>query len=353
MIPFIKPILPSIKRCETKIQQIYEKRYFSNNGYFVKELEHGLQQFLKSQRDIVIVNNATIGLILALQALDIKKKVLVPSFTFIATIQAIEFCNLEYEFIDIDNYWTIDANIVENKIKTGEYDAIMAVNSLGNPCDIYKLEKLATDYNVKLIFDSASCISASYNNIPIGNFGDIEVFSLHATKCLPVGEGGFMSIKNKDIAKKIRRMKNFGFNEDRIAVDKGFNAKMPEILAIIGIEALKDLPQHIKNRQLYVGYYKDLLKNYVEFQKIRDNCQHGYQILSILVNDSELAIKKMEDNGIQLKKYYNPSAHCHLTCKKDILLPMTDYVSNHVISLPLYSVMEYETINIICKNLMF
>lgn len=351
-IPFLKPILPSVERYQQHINKMHENGWFSNNGEFVQQFERDLQEYLQTSREIVVVSSATLGLIIAIKGLEIKKKVLVPSFTFASTVGAIQWCGLEHEYIDIDDYWCMDPLLIEEKLQTGEYDAIIPVHALGVPCAIKEFEQLAQKYNVKLLFDSASGIGATYNNRRIGNFGDIEVFSLHATKCLPIGEGGFLSIRDYKVAQTIRQLKNFGFTNDRMAYMNGINAKMPEIEAAIGIEALKDVKQHMRNRQKYVKQYQELIGDIVEFQKVRPESEHGYQILGVIApSDGNVVMQEMITRGIQVRQYYTPPVHLHPAYSRDVVLPNTMNVSKHIISLPLYSIMDDITIEIVCKNL--
>jgi len=343
VIPFLKPILPSTERLIPYLKKIEENGYYSNNGQFVQQFEKDLQTYLQTDRDIVVVNNGTMGLALALKALGVEsgKYVMIPSFTFAATASVCRFP----DYVDIEpDCWCMDP------LQVKDCGAIIPVDALGNPCDKEKFEAFGNHYEVPVIFDSASSIGATYNGKRVGNFGDIEVFSLHATKCLPVGEGGFLSIRDPEVAHRVRMLKNFGFDNDRVAHIEGTNAKMPEILAAIGIEALKDLPQHMANRQRYVKMYMERLDKLV-FQKVRPGCQHGYQILSVLVRDAEGVVEEMRQRGIQVRRYYSPPLHQQPAYRSRQYLPITEGIANAVINLPLYSIMEEATIDFVCKNL--
>lgn len=350
MIPFIKPALPSPERYYDKIGQMYQSNWYSNGGPFVKQFEQELKTYLQTDRHIIVVSNATLGLILALKGLQITGKVLLPSFTFAATVAAVQWCDLDFEYVDInEGTWCIDPDIVEQKLKQEKYGAIMPVHALGNPCDIERFEELGRKHNVKIIFDAASAIGATYDNQRVGNFGDIEVFSLHATKCLPIGEGGFLSVKDIKVAKKIRTLMNFGLDYGTVN-QNGINAKMPEILAIVGIEALKDLPQHMKNRREYVKQYKKQLGGMV-YQVVGTKAEHGLQILNILHNNAEKVVEQMFERGIQVRRYYSPPLHCHPAYKHSITLPVTEKIASKVVSLPLHSIMDNHIIKTISKAL--
>lgn len=328
---------------------MYRAGWFSNDGPLVQLFEQQLRDYLKTEREIVVVSNATIGLMLALKGLQVQGKVLVPSFTFAATIAAIDWCRLDWEFVDIDSYWSVDIDLIEEKLQSDKYGAIMPVHIFGAPCDVLRFQKLADKYKVKLIFDAAGAIGSSAYGKMIGNFGDIEVFSLHATKILPVGEGGFLSIKDKEVAERIRQLKNFGFIE-RVSQKVGLNGKMPEIMAAIGIEALKNLDQHLHNRGKYVKRYKTLLGNKVEYQKIQIQSIPNNQCFSVLVNQADTVVEEMAIQGIQVRQYFSP-VHKHPAYKSDIDLPKTTRVAQNIINLPLYSIMDDEIIENVSKKL--
>lgn len=342
MIPFLKPIFPSPDRWLPHIHQIYDNGWFSNNGKFIQQFEKELQKYLVTEREVVVVSSATLGLILTMKALDIQGVVLVPSFTFAATIGAIEWAGLEYEYIDIDKYWCMDAQLVEERLKQGGVGAIMPVHMFGMPCDITAYERLAHDYGVRLIFDAAPAMGSKYQGRHIGNFGDAEIFSLHATKVLPVGEGGVITVRSLGIARKIRQLVNFGLNEDRKAAYNGLNVKMAEIPAAIGIEALKDLETHVHNRQKYVKRYKELLPDQC-FQPVRKKCRSSNQILGFRTSKGEDMVQYLGFCDIQLRQYFSP-VHTHPAYKKDIVLPKTELLSYEIVNLPLYSVMDDNTI---------
>lgn len=352
MIPFLKPILPSVERYQKHINLMHEQGWFTNNGPFVQQFEKDLQEYLQTNREIVAVSNGTTALIAALKGLGIKGAVLVPSFTFVATISAVEWCGLPYEYVDIKpDTWCICPVELEKKLVTGKYEAIMPVHTLGNPCAITEITELAKKYNVKVIYDAASAIGASYSGRRIGTFGDAEVFSLHATKCLPIGEGGFVAVKNYEVAQHIRQFINFGFNEERSATILGLNGKLPEVAAAIGIEALQDLKQHIRNREQYVRLYKKMLSGVVEFQAVEPGAKHGMQIFSVLVDDALRVEQEMQKRGIQVRRYYSPAVHTQPAHQHEVVLLNTTDVVNRVLSLPLYSIMDEYLIEHIVSQL--
>lgn len=351
-IPFLKPTLPSAERYHKHINAMHDHGWFSNNGPLVQRFERDLQEYLQTHREVIAVSNATIGLILALRALQTQGTVLIPSFTFAATAGAVQWAGLSCEYVDIDNTWCMDPANLEKCLKNKKYAAVMPVHTQGNPCNIKQIEDLCRQYSTPLIFDAASGIGASYNDQRIGNFGDMEVFSLHATKCLPVGEGGFIAVKDKQMANKIRQLQNFGFSSKRSAELDGTNAKMSELTAAVGIEALQDLKQHMRNRRKYAALYKKELKGVVDFQPECPNGEHGLQILSgTTCKPGEEVERLMAARGVQVRRYYSPPVHQHPAYAQQVSLPNTTKLASNVVSLPLYSIMDDNTIEYVCQSL--
>jgi len=345
-IHLVKTIMPSVDSYLNDIKEIETNYRFTNNGFYVQKFEEELKKYLETDREVIVTSSGTTALQLAIKSLDLKK-VLVPSFTFVATINALELCNVEYDYVDIDvETWCIDVNEVIAKLSSGNYDAILPVNVFGNLCNIDALEVIANKYNVKLLFDSAGCMGGEYKGKKVGNFGDIEIFSLHATKSLPVGEGGFLSVKSKEVADKIRLIKNFGLDSNNEAVVKGLNGKMPEILACIGIKGLENLDNYVLNRKKYVEYYKNNLN--LKFQKFVGD--PTLQILGVLIDDKKEFIDYMVSHNIEIREYFMP-VHLQKAYKRDIYLKNTEDIYKKIINIPLHSEMSLEMITFVCDKI--
>lgn len=351
MIRYIKPTFPPLDECVDHFNQIYNNGHFTNNGPFVQRLERLLGNYLGTDRNIIMVNNATSGLLLAIKALSLEgKEILVPSFTFPATVGVIKWVGAKYRYIDINiDTYCIDESLIEDELSNNDnIEAIMAVNCFGNVCNINEIKKIARNYDVKIIYDSAPALGSEINNKKIGNFGDIEVFSLHATKILPIGEGGFLSVKDKEIARKLREMKNFGFDDQKNIISDGLNFKLSEFHAVLGIIGLKHLGTYVSNRRKYVKIYQEGLKDieHIKFQKT-NNCESSYQGLTIRVDN--LHRDKLFDyltiNEIECKKYFDVPLHKTSVYRAEGMLDKeslinTEKLSSQVLSLPLYSVMD-------------
>ena len=220
------------------------------------------------------------------------------------------------------------------------------------------------EQNIKLIFDSSHAFGAYYDNKSIGNFGDIEVFSTHATKMVMTGEGGIISSRNKDIISKIKQLRNFGFSEEDIGHQDteicGTNAKMQEFSAILGLWSIKQINENIKNRELLAERYLKNLEgiNGIFFQKTIPNTKRIYQFFSILIgkdfglNRDNLAYR-LEYDGIETKKYFYLPLHKNTYYKKDnnCVLSNTEFVSDNILCLPFYSHMTIEEVDIVCGSI--
>lgn len=346
-IPFLKPTFPPIYSYAADFYKIYQNGHFTNNGPYVRRFENELKQYLGCANTPVMVNNATTGLIVAFKSLGLPvgSKVIVPSFTFAATIQALLWCGLEPLYCDI-NLETYNISIGDIIVLLSQHEdvsAICAVNCFGNPAEIISLEALATHNGIKLIFDSAGAIGSYYRGTKIGCFGDAEVFSLHATKLLPVGEGGFVTFKDSDALAHSRKMIDFGFNGDRSAEILGFNGKMNEFSAAIGLKSLDKLDAAVKSRNVIVDNYKNFFDDIkeVSFQKVDQ--YSSYQILGIrcanaMVRSSLKA--HLANNDILTREYFNPPCHKQPFLEREVNLDNTERLACRTLSLPIWDTMN-------------
>lgn len=245
-----------------RLRGILESRWLTNDGPVLQEFEHRLGQELGA-RNCVVVANATLGLMLALKALGIDKgEVILPAFTFIATAHAIAWQGLTPVFSDIDrNSYQIDPEEVVALI-TPNTKAIVGVHLFGAECDLGALESIARRHGLKLLFDAAHSVGCSPSARPVGSFGDVSVFSLHATKILNSFEGGAITTDDDKLAATLRLMRSFGFSDYDHVDCLGMNAKLTEPAAAMGLISLDALPRFIEanrtNYQAYVSGLSDL-----------------------------------------------------------------------------------------------
>lgn len=352
-----KPSLPAFGAIVDKLSYMYDTARLSNNARFVTEFEASICERLQV-RNCITMCNGTLTLILALKSLGLKGKVVVPSFTFCATVHAVVWAGLEPVFADIDaNTFNITPQTVE-AVLSSDVAAVMPVHAFGNPCDIAGFESLAKKHRIKLLFDSAQAFGSEYHGKPLGSFGDMESFSVHATKILPTGEGGLITTNNDDLAEYLRSARNFGFSDGQDCIMPGINAKMAEFPAVMGIEGLKILDKALARRQKLVERYRGWLLGIpgIKLQSPSPTANLSWQNLAMVLDESVFGLSRdhlsaaLKAENIFGREYFYPpvhrmSAYAQMGSER---LPNTDWLSDRVLCLPLYSDMPVRTVDKIC-----
>ncbi len=358
-IPIYKPFCPKVKDLEEKFSEIFLSGQITN-GKYVEEFEKRICEYLNVPY-AVCVSSCTLGIILTLKALNIEKgNFIVPSFTFPATVSALLWNNIEPKFVDIDaetfniNIEEIEKNIDENT------KGVLAVHVYGNACEVEELERISKKYNLYLIFDSAHAFGGKYKDKFLGNFGDAEIFSLSPTKTLVAGEGGVITTKNKELAHKLKILRNYGDPGTNNFEYLGLNARMSELHAILGLYSLKRVEEEIKRRKEIAEIYMENLKDIpgISFQKVKEYVRNTYKDFSFIVNEREFGLKRdeikiaLEKENIQIKRYFYPPVHKQkflFERFKNLNLPVTERISESVISLPIFYSLKDEEIIKICE----
>ena len=235
-----------------------DRRWLTNSGPIVQEFERRLADFLGVKHCIAICN-ATIALEIAIRALGLTGEVIVPSFTFVATAHCLQWLGLKPVFCDVDpETHNLDAEQIERLI-TPQTSGILPVHLWGRPCDIEQLDEIACRHKLALIFDAAHAFGCSHKGRMIGSFGDVEVFSFHATKFFNTFEGGAATTDDDDLAEKMRLMRNFGFAGYDEVNSVGTNGKMAEVAAAMGLSSLARLEEFISTNKLNYESYRSSL----------------------------------------------------------------------------------------------
>ncbi len=358
-IPITRPFCPAVEDVEMKFSEIFSTGQITN-GKYVREFEQRICEYLNVPH-AVCVSSCTLGIILTLKALDIKNgNFIVPSFTFPATINALLWNNIEPRFVDIDpetfniNPEEIEKNIDENT------RGILAVHIYGTACDVEGLERIAKKYNLYLIFDSAHGFGGKYKNKFLGNFGDAEIFSLSPTKTVVAGEGGVITTRDKGLAEKLRILRNYGDPGTNNFEYLGLNSRMSELHAILGLYSLKRVEEEVERRNEIAEIYMENLKDIpgISFQKVKNYVRSTYKDFSFIVNESKFGLKRdeikfaLEKENIQIKRYFYPPVHRQKFLSerfKNISLPITEKISENVISLPIFYSLRNEDVIKICE----
>lgn len=345
------------------ISDTIDRNWFTNDGPLVQELEKKLASRL-GVKHCVLVSNGTVALELALRGLDINGEVILPSFTFVATAHALSWLGIKPVFCDIDpETLCIDPKAVKSLI-TDKTAAILGVHVYGRHCDIEALERISLDYKIPIIYDAAHAIGCSFKDNMIGNFGNCEVFSFHATKVFHTLEGGAITTNDSVLAQRLRRTRNFGFPGDggESSVELGTNAKMNEFCAATGLVNLKSLEGFINTNQVNHEAYKSGLSgitgiDLLEFNKDEANNFH-YVIL--LVNESEFGCNRehlleiLHKNGILARRYFSPGCHTMQPYISDYpddgnRLGITTAIASQTLAMPTGSQLGPLEIEAICR----
>jgi len=327
-------------------------------------LEKKLKTVLKV-RNLSIFNNGTIALLTALKSLDLPmgSEVITTPFTFAATPHCISWNALKPVFCDIEpNTMTIDAKKIENLI-TDDTSAILPVHVYGFPCNVKKIDEIAKKHDLKVIYDGAHTFSTEINGRGIGTFGDITMFSFHATKLFNTLEGGCLTYKNDELKEKIYNLRNFGIKNEEEVVDIGINGKMNEIQASIGLLNLKlfkkEQIRRTKIKNLFIEQLKDIEN--LTILKMPENATDSCQYFPILIEDNfpltrDQIYENLKKYNIFTRKYfyplcsdYEPYKNFESSSKSN--LPVANDIKNKVLCLPYYGNLENKIIINICDIL--
>lgn len=352
-IPFIKPSFPEEHEIAKDYSQIVDSNWFTNFGPYEQEFRARLEEYVGNDVKAVTFNNATIGLLAAIEGLigrgNGKEYIAMPSFTFIAGAQAIIWAGYKPYFVDIDSKsLQMDVNNLENVIDEVKGVLFCNVFGIGNP-DMEAIEEIATKNSKPLVVDSAAGFGSKYiDGTFLGNKGDCEVFSFHATKPFAIGEGGAILTKDIELAKRLKKITNFGFGDSRDAEELGFNGKLQEFNAAIGILQLKKLDAKIASRQDTYSQYASFLEN-LGFKAI-DNAENSSLGFAPFVCPEAIGrnglVRYLNINGIQAREYYNPPIHrqSYFVSNRnqwaDSGLDNTENVCDNIFSLPIHDDMR-------------
>ncbi len=309
------PNIGNRARLLARIHDALDRRWLTNDGPYVQEFENRLGDYL-GVKHCVAVCNATIGLEIAVRALDLTGEAIVPSFTFPATVHALAWQGVTPVFCDVDPAThTLDPAAVERLVGP-RTTGILGVHVWGNPCDVDALGDVANRHGLKLLFDAAHALGCSHSGRRVGNFGDAEVFSFHATKFVNAGEGGAVVTNDDELAARLRRLRNFGL-EDTAVADLGTNGKMCEFSAAMGLTSLESEDAFIdRNRTNFAAYERALAGvRGLRLLTARSLDRRNYQYIVVDVDSRAAGVTRdqllaaLHNENILAKKYFSPGCH--------------------------------------------
>lgn len=309
---------PTISSLEKQyVNDCLNSGWISSRGKYVKKFEKAFAKFNKTKYASTTCNG-TVSLHLILLALNIKKndEIIVPNFTYVATSNTVLYVGANPIFVDCDvETYNIDTNKIKEKI-TKKTKAILVVHLYGNPCNMDAISLIAKKYNLYIIEDAAEAHGAIYKKKPTGSLGNIASFSFFANKTMTTGEGGMITLNSKKIYDKINILKNQGqFPKDKKYFHQilGYNYRMTNIQAAIGLAQLKKINQFVKKKRLINKWYKQYLSiaikgGIIEFQKKTPNSKPSYWMNAITINEYKVnyIADKLKKYKIETRPFFTP-----------------------------------------------
>lgn len=338
MINVTKTFLPSIENYNSYLQRAWEKSWLTNRGELTLELEEKLKKHLDVS-NIIITNNGTIPLQIALKLFGNGGEVITTPFSYIATSAAIIWENCQPVFVDIHpDYLTIDEDKIEASI-TAKTTAILTTHVFGNPCNVIAIEKIAKKHNLKVIYDAAHSFGVKYNNQSIFNFGDVSTCSFHATKIFHSGEGGAMFCNDSELNHKLFYSHNFGHNGPLDFYGLGINAKISELQSALGLAVFDNIDIIFSERKKVVDFYNQHLDfSNLKSLKIRENTEWNYSYYPVIFDSEELLLtiqSELQKEKIIPRRYFYPSLN-KVNYINSAAMPISESIASRILCLPLY-----------------
>jgi dTDP-4-amino-4,6-dideoxygalactose transaminase len=354
-----KPFLPPLEEFCQGLSEIWETRWLTNNGPFVQRFNLELSRYFETE-NVCLFSNGTQALQIALQGMGISGEVITTPFTFVATTHALFWNKIRPVFVDIEpDYCTINPERIEAAI-TPWTTAILAVHVYGYPCKLNLLADIARRHNLKLIYDAAHAFGVKIGNTSIAHFGDLNMFSFHATKSFHSIEGGMLVFKESGLKGIFDYLKNFGFKNELEVVMPGSNAKMNEIQSVMGILVLKYFEEITVKRGKLIALYRNRLKEIPGIRLLSPlsaDVKPNHVYMPIKVDEKDFGMSR--DALYEKLKYYNVFSRryfypliCDYACYQSVFikdpLAIARQVANCILTLPVYEGLLPSEVEKIC-----
>jgi dTDP-4-amino-4,6-dideoxygalactose transaminase len=349
MINVTKTFFPPIKDYQKQVQRIWDNEWLTNRGSLLVELEEKLSEYLAlRQSKMIVMNNGTIPLQIALKLLGKGGEIITTPFSYVATTAAIVWENCSPVFVDINpDYLTIDETKIEAAI-TDKTTCILATHVFGNPCNIEAIEAIALKHNLKVIYDAAHCFGVTYKGKSIFEYGDISTCSFHATKLFHTGEGGALFAKDPELFHKCFYSHTFGHLGPLDYYGVGINGKISELQAAMGLTVLPYMELIIQERKKVVGFYISNL-NFEKIQsfQLEENTTWNYSYYPLIFESEDILIKVQQilnSNNIFPRRYFYPSLNKIEYVNGDFM-PVSESIAERIMCLPLYVGLTQKELN--------
>lgn len=360
-----RPLLPPLNKLTEKLLEIWETQRLTNNGPQHKLLEESLLKVLKAP-SLSLFNNGTIALIVACQSMRLSGEVITTPFTFAATPHVLAWNNIKPIFCDIDPVtMNIDAAKIESMI-TPQTTGILSVHVFGTPCDVVAIQDVADRYGLRVIYDAAHAFGVEIDGAGVGTFGDVSMFSFHATKLFHTAEGGALTYTDKNLKSRIDLLKNFGIKNEKEVVMPGINGKMNELQAALGLVLLDCIDEEKQKRKTLLNTYRECLSGVegVWFQEDDvPGIEPSYQYFVVRIDGKlfgcsrDKVYEEFKKYNVFTRKYFYPlcsdyTCYHHLPSAHYSNLRIAHRVAEEVLSLPLYGGLTVTDVEKICSILL-
>lgn len=348
-----QPYLPPLEEFIPYLQEIWDKKILTNGGPFHQQLEKALCDYL-GVKHLALFTNATIALVTALQALRITGEVITTPYSFVATAHSLLWNGIKPVFVDVDpNTLNLDPAKIEAAI-TPHTTAIMPVHCYGHPCDVQAIQKIADNYNLKVIYDAAHAFGVQDEGGSVLRHGDLAVLSFHATKVFNTFEGGAIICPDAKTKLRIDQLKNFGFVDEVTVVAPGINGKMSELNAAFGLLQLKHIDGALARRTEIDAAYREQLANVKGIHCLNDagETRSNHSYFPILVQPDyslsrDALYQKLKDHGIFARRYFYPlisdfPMYRSMPSARSENLPVATVKAQRVLCLPIYPALTNE-----------
>ena len=358
-----RPSAGDFEKFAAMSRSAWDRRWFTNNGPLSREFEAKLADYLDVDH-CVSMSSGTSAMAIAVAALGLSGEVIMPSFTFVSTAHVLRFAGIEPVFCEIDpDTWNLDAEKCAQAI-TPKTSAVVATHLWGRACDVEGLESLCERHGIPLIFDAAHAFGCTHNGKRIGSFGTAEVFSFHATKAFHTFEGGAVATNDAALAERLRKLRNFGFNDRGEVEMVGTNAKMSEVHAAMGLTNLGEFDQMIAQggtcRAAYAEHLDGIPGITLRPEPAGEGHNHHYAAAQLDVENMPLSrdevIQILQAENVLARSYFHPGIHrmapyARPTLERGERLPNTIAASESAIHLPAGAMVSADEAQKVCRLL--
>jgi dTDP-4-amino-4,6-dideoxygalactose transaminase len=356
---------PEWERIEKSFRAIFDRQWYTNHGPLTQELEQKLGHFF-GVRHALCMTNATIGLLITAAAMEVKGKVLTPAYTFVATGQSLLWAGLEPVFCDVDpDTHLISMDRLESLVGP-DIGAVLGVHLWGNPCNITELEQLTSRCSIPLFFDAAQAFGSEYHGRKVGQFGDAEVFSFHATKVFNSMEGGCVCTNDDTLAARIRNIRSSYGAGPPVNVPQTGNGRFSEAQAAMALLSLEDFPKNLARNRRFSALYRENLKDVpgIRWPSRLDKTSSNDQYIVIEIDEASFGLTRdnlcaiLHAENVGCRRYFTPGVHRTKPFKEwfpqfQNSLPVTDRLCRSVMQLPSGGFVSDTAINTVCEIIRF